>query len=125
MILLSRALGNSLLERMHPPMVAKVNYVIKPGMDFGDVRSVLVAAGGVYSYAVHNAHASGPYRGYLMPDDTMVFLRLSGSNGEGDVVSIGVGPVGMVDDVGWNWNDPAANGLNQLELKPLKSRYPD
>jgi hypothetical protein len=121
-----RVLGNSLLERMHPPMAPSVRYVVEPGMDYEHARAVFAAAGAAYSSDIHNAHHGDlSYQGYLLPDNTMVYLRVENTYGTGKVVSIGLGEAGKGLDRNWDWGDEKKNSLKNLELKPYRTRMPD
>jgi len=119
---LARRLGNSLLERMHPPRAATIRYVIEPGMDLEHAKSVFTAAGARPSSEIANAnHLSGATplrRGYLLPDNTMVYILLEGNDETAKIASLGLGEVGKGNDPNWDWNDAKRNSVKSLELKP-------
>lgn len=118
--------GNSILERASRPMVAAFpdGYVIKPGMRYELAQSILDAAGAKYSSEVHNAHYPDySYKGYLLPDGSMVYLRLdckptADFNAPIKILSIGLGVHGAGNDPNWPWTDQSKNSLPSLELKP-------
>jgi hypothetical protein len=122
-VALLKVLGNSLLERMHPPSAPKVRYVIEPGMDIEHARAVFAAAGALSSFDILNARLSRGQDlsclGYLLPDNTMVYLRLS-AQGAGQIVSLGLGEAGKGLDRDWDWSDQKKNSLKTLELKPYR-----
>ncbi len=116
-------LGNSLHERMHPPMTPNCEYTIRPGMDYEHVKAVLNAAGAVYGNDVHNHHSRDrSYQGYILPDNTMVYMRVTDPKAAGKVLSLGLGKAGKGYDRKWDWDDTKANGLKLLELKPPGNR---
>jgi len=113
--------GNSLFERMRRPMTATFpgGYVIRPGMRYDSARSIFHAAGAKYSSAVHNKHYPDlSYKGYLLPDNTMVYLRLHDRDGQKHIRSMGIGVPGGGYDKGWPWDDKKKNSLGKLHLKP-------
>jgi hypothetical protein len=122
----ARLIGNSLLERMYPPMAPACDYTVKPGMDYGNAWSVFTAAGARYSAAIHNAHYPDlSYQGFLLSNNTMVYIRIRNKDRSGDIVSMGLGEAGKGFDKNWPWDDPAKNGLRSLELKPYRATIQD
>ncbi len=113
--------GNSLFERMRRPMTAtfRGGYVIRPGMRYDSARAIFHAAGAKYSAAVHNNHHGDPsYKGYLLPGNTMVYLRLRDRDGRKQIRSMGIGVPGGGFDKTWPWEHKKNNSLEKLHLKP-------
>ena len=117
-------IGNSLQERMHPPMTPRCEYTIRPGMAFEHVQAILNAFGAVYSFDVQNHHLYRPIapdklcRGYILPGNTMLYICLEKrKSNAGKVLSLGLGKPGKGYDRKWDWSDTKANGLKTLELK--------
>ena len=120
---LAAILGNSLQERMHPPMAPRCEYTIRPGMDYEHVRAILNAAGAVHANDVHNHHYPDlSYQGYVLPDNTMVYIRVKDRKATGKVLTLGLGKPGKGYDRQWDWTDTKANALKVLELKPVGTR---
>ena len=113
--------GNSLFERMRRPMTATFpgGYVIRPGMRYDSARSIFHAAGAKYSSAIHNKHYPDmSYKGYLLPDNTMVYLRIQDRDGRKHIQSMGIGLAGGGYNKDWPWGDKKKNSLGKLHLKP-------
>jgi hypothetical protein len=125
-VALQRALGNSLLERMHPPLAARVRYVVETGMDYEHARAVFRASGALHSAAIQRAHQPDlSFQGYLLPDGTIAYLRVANQDGTGKIVSVGLGEAGKGFDRNWDWDDATKNSLKSLELKPYRTRVLD
>jgi hypothetical protein len=125
MMLWRAKVGNSLLERMSRPVVPAFpgGYVIQPGMRAETARSMFHAVGARHSSEIHNSHYPNlTYQGYLLPDNTMVYLRLD-KNAGGKIVSIGVGAHAAGCDSQWPWDDESKNSTRKLELKPNTSTF--
>ncbi len=121
-----RTVGNSLLERMYPPMPAVADYVIKVGASYEPAKSAFVAAGAKHSSEVHNGHYPDlSYQGFLLPDNTMVYIRVENKDGSGKILSLGLGAAGKGNQADWPWDDAEKNSLKTLELKPYSSRILD
>jgi hypothetical protein len=123
---LERLLGNSLFERVHPSRTPKIRYVIEPGMEYEHAEAVFVAAGGQYSSEIHNANYHRPStlarRGYLLVDNTMVYLSVERKDDKGKIVSVGLGETGKGNNPDWDWGDLKRNSVKSLELKPDTGR---
>ena len=113
--------GNSLFERMRRPMTATFpgGYVIRTGMRYELAGSIFHAAGAEFSSAIDKRHHPDlSYKGYLLPDYTMVYLRIQDRDGRKHIQSMGIGLPGQGYDKNWPWNDKKKNSLGKLHLKP-------
>lgn len=124
-VLAGRAMGNSLLERMHPYPPADIEYVVKPGMAMEHAAAVFAAAGAKSASEISRSSSAGVYcRGYVLPDGTMVYLGLEDGSPAAKIVTIGVGPFGKGYDPKWNWADRTRNATQPLKLQPYLGRGP-
>ncbi len=120
-LLQQSCVGNSLFERMHRPMTATFpgGYVIRAGMRYELARSIFHAVGAKGSLAVHYRHTPDEsYKGYVLPDNTMVYMRLRDRDGRQYIRSMGIGLPGQGYDRAWPWDDKKKNSLGKLHLKP-------
>ena len=113
--------GNSLFERMRRPMTPTFpgGYVIRSGMRYELAGSIFQAAGAKRFSAIHNKqYRDESYKCYLLPDYTMVYLRLGDRDGRKYIRSMGIGLAGGGYDKTWPWDDKKKNSLEKLHLKP-------
>ena len=114
-------MGNSLFERMRRPMTATFpgGYVIRSGMLYDSAKSIFRAAGAKNFAAMYGKHyGDESYKCYLLPDNTMVYLRIQDRDGRKHIRSMGIGLAGGGYDKDWPWDDKKKNSLGKLHLKP-------
>ena len=56
--------------------------------------------------------------GFLLPDNTMIYMGTEKKDGRLYVRTLGMGPGGKGYDSSWAWDDTAGNNLTQIKLKP-------
>jgi hypothetical protein len=93
-------------------------YVIRSGMLYESARAIFLAAGVKYSSVVPSEHSPDQsYKGFLLPDNTMVYLRIHDRDGRKHIQSMGIGLPGGGYNKDWPWGDKKKNSLGKLHLK--------